>query len=50
MFEDDFASEVVTVELDWGDLDVPYQRDITRRQLGQLLMQFDDMADTTADQ
>ncbi|MGZ9931718.1 hypothetical protein ACXNSR_17690 [Streptomyces sp. NC-S4] len=48
--EDDSAFEVVTVELDWGDLDEPYRRDITRRQLGQLLLNFDDMADTTATQ
>ncbi|MFF3618196.1 hypothetical protein [Streptomyces sp. NPDC002467] len=50
MHEDDYASEVVTVELDWGDLDEPYRRDLTRQQLGQLLLNFDDMADTTANQ
>ncbi|WP_404959168.1 hypothetical protein [Streptomyces sp. 147326] len=50
MPEDDYASELVTVELDWADLDEPYRRNITRRQLGQLLLQLDDMAETTASQ
>ncbi|MEV7613953.1 hypothetical protein [Streptomyces sp. NPDC089799] len=44
----DDAEYVLTVELDWEDLDQPYTRQITRRQLGQLLLQLDDMADDTA--
>ncbi|MFF0062664.1 hypothetical protein ACFYRC_14085 [Streptomyces sp. NPDC005279] len=44
--------EVVTVELDCDGWTEPYARDITRRQLGELLLQFDDMAEAavTADQ
>ncbi|MET7911526.1 hypothetical protein ABZS98_25300 [Streptomyces avermitilis] len=38
--------EIVTVELRWDNDGLPetYSRDITRRQLGDLLMQVDDMA------
>ncbi|MGW1411955.1 hypothetical protein [Streptomyces sp. NPDC002403] len=39
--------EIVTVEMRWdngGWLPETYSRDITRRQLGDLLMQIDDMA------
>ncbi|MEW2082096.1 hypothetical protein [Streptomyces sp. NPDC005283] len=39
--------EVVSVELDCDGWTAPYARDITRRQLGDLLLQLDDMADTT---
>ncbi|WP_019887652.1 hypothetical protein [Streptomyces purpureus] len=41
--------EIVTVELAWDNDGLPttYSRDITRRQLGELLLQFDDMADVT---
>ncbi|MEW1752797.1 hypothetical protein [Streptomyces angustmyceticus] len=37
--------EIVTVELDCPGWTTPYARDITRRQLGELLLQLDDMAD-----
>ncbi|MFF4549247.1 hypothetical protein [Streptomyces sp. NPDC001435] len=39
--------EIVTVELRWdngGWLPETYSRDLTRRQLGDLLLQVDDMA------
>lgn len=41
--------EIVTVELSWDNDGLPeaYSRDITRRQLGNLLVQFDDMAGET---
>ncbi|QJT03172.1 hypothetical protein G9272_25210 [Streptomyces asoensis] len=41
--------EIVTVELTWDNDGLPtlYSRDITRRQLGNLLLQFDAMADDT---
>ena len=45
-------NEVVTVELRWdngGWLPETYSRDITRRQLGDLLLQLDDMAADTED-
>ncbi|WP_328431971.1 MULTISPECIES: hypothetical protein [unclassified Streptomyces] len=40
--------EIVTVELAWDNNGLPttYSRDITRRQLGNLLLQIDDLADT----
>lgn len=49
----DFAPEdVITVDMSWdngGVLPETYSRNITRRQLGELLMQIDDMAwDTEA--
>ncbi|MFE9562346.1 hypothetical protein ACFYM0_14715 [Streptomyces sp. NPDC006487] len=51
MYEDNEATELVTVELNWNDLDQPYRRTVTRRQLAQLLLELDDMAETaTADQ
>lgn len=39
--------EIVTVELAWDNdgLEATYNRAITRHQLGNLLMQIDDMAD-----
>ncbi|UQA93101.1 hypothetical protein [Streptomyces halobius] len=37
-------TEIVTVELDCEGWTEPYARDITRRQLGELLLQLDDMA------
>ncbi|MGW0337680.1 hypothetical protein ACWD0J_38735 [Streptomyces sp. NPDC003011] len=42
-------NEIVTVELAWDNDGLPttYSRDITRRQLGNLLMQVDDMAAET---
>jgi hypothetical protein len=38
--------EIVTVELGWDNDGLPatYSRDLTRRQLGNLLMQIDDLA------
>ncbi|MER6612693.1 hypothetical protein [Streptomyces xantholiticus] len=39
--------EVVTVELDCDGWTEPYSRDITRRQLGELLVQLDGMSDAT---
>ena len=41
--------EIVTVELTWDNdgLTEIYSRDITRRQLGNLLVQVDDMAADT---
>ncbi|MFF8317151.1 hypothetical protein ACF06V_08290 [Streptomyces bobili] len=41
--------EIVTVELGWDNDGLPttYSREITRRQLGNLLLQVDDMADKT---
>ncbi|MFF9812581.1 hypothetical protein [Streptomyces sp. NPDC014006] len=43
--------EIVTVELSWDNDGEPtsYSRDISRRQLGALLMQVDDMAADTED-
>ncbi|MFJ2199404.1 hypothetical protein [Streptomyces violaceusniger] len=40
-------NEVVTVGLDRDGWPSPYTRNITRRQLGELLLQLDDMADET---
>ncbi|WP_251093124.1 hypothetical protein [Streptomyces sp. Caat 7-52] len=42
-------NEIVTVELSWDNEDGPttYIREITRRQLGDLLVQVDDMAAVT---
>ena len=40
-------AEVVTVELDCDGWSAPYARDITRRQLGELLLKLDDMGDAT---
>ncbi|MCX4998624.1 hypothetical protein [Streptomyces longwoodensis] len=42
-------NEIVTVELSWDNDDGPttYTRDLTRRQLGYLLLQVDDMAADT---
>ncbi|MFF4286009.1 hypothetical protein ACFY0R_11875 [Streptomyces sp. NPDC001633] len=37
--------EIVTVELDCVGWDSPYSRDITRHQLGELLLKLDDMAE-----
>ncbi|MEV7613786.1 hypothetical protein [Streptomyces sp. NPDC089799] len=37
--------EVVTVALDWDDLEDRYTCRISRRQLGELLLVLDDMAD-----
>ncbi|MBA2950336.1 hypothetical protein [Streptomyces himalayensis] len=41
--------EIVTVELRWDNDGLPttYSRDLTRRQLGELLLQVDDMAAET---
>ncbi|MDX3226090.1 hypothetical protein [Streptomyces sp. ME19-01-6] len=39
--------EIVTVELDCDGWPSPYARDITRRQLGELLLLLDDMAAET---
>ncbi|MGY5129924.1 hypothetical protein [Streptomyces nigrescens] len=39
--------EIVTVELDTYDWERSYSRLLTRRQLGELLLHFDDMADET---
>lgn len=41
--------EIVTVELRWDNEGLPttYSRDITRRQLGDLLLQIDTMAADT---
>jgi hypothetical protein len=41
--------EIVTVELTWDNDGLPetYRRDITRRHLGNLLLQVDDMAADT---
>ncbi|MFG2962289.1 hypothetical protein ACGFZS_03295 [Streptomyces sp. NPDC048288] len=43
--------EIVTVELRWDNDGLPatYTRDITRRHLGDLLLQIDDMASDTAE-
>lgn len=44
--------EIVTVELSWdngGWRPETYSRDITRRQLGELLLRLDDMAGTAED-
>ncbi|MFF4288687.1 hypothetical protein ACFY0R_25805 [Streptomyces sp. NPDC001633] len=38
-------NEIVTVELDCPGWTAPYSRDITRRQLGELLLELDDMAE-----
>ncbi|NUK00588.1 hypothetical protein [Streptomyces lunaelactis] len=43
----DINNEVVTVELDCDGWTEPYARDLTRRQLGELLVQLDDMGDAT---
>ncbi|MFH8891251.1 hypothetical protein ACWGHM_04425 [Streptomyces sp. NPDC054904] len=43
--------EVVTLEMNWDGLDQPYAKRLTRLQLGELLMQVDDMAaETEAEQ
>ncbi|MFH8472025.1 hypothetical protein [Streptomyces sp. NPDC018000] len=42
-------NEILTIELDYADWPAPYARDITRRQLGELLLRLDEMADDTAD-
>ncbi|MEU9776832.1 hypothetical protein [Streptomyces sp. NPDC047968] len=45
-------NEIVTVEMRWdngGWLPETYSRDITCRQLGELLIQIDDMAADTED-
>ncbi|MGW7312655.1 hypothetical protein [Streptomyces sp. NPDC054865] len=39
--------EVVTLEMKWDGLDRPYAKRLTRLQLGELLMQVDDMAGET---
>ncbi|WP_406387043.1 hypothetical protein [Streptomyces sp. NBC_00211] len=39
--------EVVSLEMDWDQLDQPYTRRVTRLQLGELLLQLDDMAEQT---
>jgi hypothetical protein len=41
--------QIVTVELSWDNDGLPetYSRDLTRRQLGNLLLQVDDMAADT---
>ncbi|MGA4881641.1 hypothetical protein [Streptomyces lydicamycinicus] len=39
--------EIVTVELDTYDWERSYSRLLTLRQLGELLLHFDDMADET---
>ncbi|MFD6968234.1 hypothetical protein [Streptomyces sp. NPDC059949] len=39
--------EIVTVELDCWDWDRAYSRRLTRRQLGELLLTLDEMADST---
>ncbi|WP_159031838.1 hypothetical protein [Streptomyces lydicus] len=39
--------EIVTVALDTYDWEHSYSRLLTRRQLGELLLRFDDMADET---
>ncbi|MEU5104107.1 hypothetical protein AB0H07_17715 [Streptomyces sp. NPDC021354] len=42
--------EIISLELSWdngGWLPETYSRDITRRQLGKLLLQLDDMAGDT---
>ncbi|MFI0908704.1 hypothetical protein ACH4TE_35105 [Streptomyces sioyaensis] len=39
--------EIVTVELDTYDWESSYSRLLTRSQLGELLLRFDDMADET---
>ncbi|MCX4627551.1 hypothetical protein [Streptomyces sp. NBC_01443] len=36
--------EVVTLEMNWDGLDQPYTKRLTRLQLGELLLQVDDMA------
>ncbi|MEW2084177.1 hypothetical protein [Streptomyces sp. NPDC005283] len=46
---DAYAEEIVTIELDSDGWPAPYVRDVTRRQLGELLLQLDNMADATAD-
>ncbi|MFG2206081.1 hypothetical protein [Streptomyces sp. NPDC048638] len=40
-------NEIVTVQLDTYDWEHSYSRLLTRRQLGELLLRFDDMADQT---
>ncbi|MBB4889922.1 hypothetical protein FHS38_006000 [Streptomyces netropsis] len=40
--------DVVTVELDCGHWSAPYSREITLRQLGDLLLILDGMAEETA--
>ncbi|NEA72774.1 hypothetical protein [Streptomyces sp. SID13588] len=40
-------AEIVAVELDCEGWPAPYPRSVTRRQLGELLLQLDDMADDT---
>lgn len=42
-------NEIVAVELSWDNDGLPetYSRDITRRQLGNLFLHLDDMADQT---
>ncbi|MET8534743.1 hypothetical protein ABZV67_23180 [Streptomyces sp. NPDC005065] len=45
---DSDPEEIVTIELDSEGWSAPYARDVTRRQLGELLLQLDDMADATA--
>ncbi|MEU8524866.1 hypothetical protein AB0C77_04595 [Streptomyces sp. NPDC048629] len=44
--------EIVTVELTWDNYGLPetYSRDLTRRQLGNLLLKVDDMACETEEQ
>ncbi|MFD6872923.1 MULTISPECIES: hypothetical protein [unclassified Streptomyces] len=39
--------EVVTLEMSWDGLDRPYAKRLIRLQLGELLMQVDDMAAQT---
>ncbi|MER6615152.1 hypothetical protein [Streptomyces xantholiticus] len=46
--DDTYAAEIVTIELDSEGWSAPYARDVTRHQLGELLLQLDDMADATA--
>lgn len=40
-------NEIVTVQLDTHDWEHSYSRLLTCRQLGELLLSFDDMADKT---
>ncbi|MFI2260333.1 hypothetical protein [Streptomyces tubercidicus] len=42
-------NEIVTIELDCAGWNEPYTRDITRQQLGQVLLTLDDMAADTDD-
>ncbi|MFD7235081.1 hypothetical protein ACFWAT_07200 [Streptomyces syringium] len=46
MFVD--PDEIISVELDCHGWYQPHSREITRRQLGELLLKLDDMADDTA--